>query len=262
MKAKYDSPVQRDILIFYTITFLTIISGTAWWTWTHPTTNPNSQQPSTSQLQNPQATTNQNTLSPANSGNIKNIPLPKVENSANPQLAEKIKTREKVKVQNQKIAPTKVNPAITRLEPETYWLKLEGQKIRLVPQKIAVKEGVSPEVALKQAFNHLLTIPQTNETKTLTTTIPADTKLLNLEFKDNEIRVNLSKEFTKGGGSTSMIYRVAQVVYTASSIKPNARVYLLVEGKLLNENYPLGGEGLVLTEPVTRQQLVEDFSIS
>jgi spore germination protein GerM len=59
-----------------------------------------------------------------------------------------------------------------------------------------------------------------------------------------------------------MIYRVAQVVYTASSIDPNAKIYLSIEGELLDENYPLGGEGIVLTEPVTRQQLVEDFSIS
>jgi spore germination protein GerM len=260
MKTKYDSPIQRDRLISYAIAFLTIIAGTAWWSWIHPATNPNNQQPISSQVQNPQTTANQNTSTPANSGKLNNTPLPKLQNSANPQLAKKLKNPVQGKVQNQKSSP-KISTVITRLEPETYWLKLEGEKIHLIPQKIAVKAGVSPEVALKQAFNYLLTTPQINETKTLTTTIPADTKLLNLEFKDNEIHVNLSKEFTEGGGSTSMIYRVAQVVYTASSIKPNAKIYLLVEGELLNENYPLGGEGLILTQPVTRQQLVEDFSI-
>jgi hypothetical protein len=30
MKTKYDSPMQRDILMFYAITFLTIIGGTVW----------------------------------------------------------------------------------------------------------------------------------------------------------------------------------------------------------------------------------------
>ena len=59
-----------------------------------------------------------------------------------------------------------------------------------------------------------------------------------------------------------MIYRVAQVIYTASSINTKAKVYIYVEGKLLDEDYPLGGEGLVFNEPLTRQQLIKDFSIN
>ena len=59
-----------------------------------------------------------------------------------------------------------------------------------------------------------------------------------------------------------MIYRVAQVLYTASSIEESANVYLSVQGELLNEENPLGGEGLILAEPLTRKQFVEDFSIN
>lgn len=85
---------------------------------------------------------------------------------------------------------------------------------------------------------------------------------MSLKIDKNKIHVNLSTEFTDGGGSDSMMYRVAQVIYTASSIDPKAKVYIYVEGQLLDEDHPLGGEGLVLTEPLTRQQLAEDFSIN
>jgi hypothetical protein len=52
MKTKYDSPMQRDILVIYAITFLTIICGTVWWTLTHPETISNNQQLNPSQVQN------------------------------------------------------------------------------------------------------------------------------------------------------------------------------------------------------------------
>jgi hypothetical protein len=91
MKTKYDSPIQRDRLIYYAIAFLTIIAGTAWWAWIHPATNPNNQQPISSQVQNPQTTANQNTSTPANPGKLNNTPLPTLQNSGNPQLAEKLK---------------------------------------------------------------------------------------------------------------------------------------------------------------------------
>lgn len=57
-----------------------------------------------------------------------------------------------------------------------------------------------------------------------------------------------------------MIYRVAQVLYTAaSSLNPQAPVFLSIEGKPLNNDYPLGGEGLILEYPLTRQQFKQDF---
>ena len=64
-----------------------------------------------------------------------------------------------------------------------------------------------------------------------------------------------------GGGSSSMIYRVAQVLYTATSIDPEASVFLSIEGQPLNENYPLGGEGLLLDYPLNRKNLQQNFSL-
>ena len=39
-----------------------------------------------------------------------------------------------------------------------------------------------------------------------------------------------------------MIYRVAQVLYTASSLDSEANIYISVEGELLDEENPLGGK--------------------
>lgn len=76
---------------------------------------------------------------------------------------------------------------------------------------------------------------------------------------EDGIYVNLSQEFTQGGGSSSMIYRVAQVLYTATSIDPQAPVFISIAGQPLNQNYPLGGEGLLLDYPLTRQQFAQEF---
>ena len=108
---------------------------------------------------------------------------------------------------------------------------------------------------MSQLFN-------TTQNNQLSSTIPPETKLLGLRIDDTGIHVNLSDEFRYGGGSTSMIYRVAQVLYTASSIEESANVYLSVEGELLDEENPLGGEGLILAEPLTRQKFVENVSIN
>lgn len=91
--------------------------------------------------------------------------------------------------------------------------------------------------------------------------IPTGTHLLSLQSTPKEIHVNLSHEFGAGGGSTSMVYRVAQILYTVTSLNPNAKVYLAVEGQPLDEDHPLGGEGLILKQPLTRQQFAKDFSL-
>ncbi|NJS16145.1 MAG: hypothetical protein HC787_02420 [Nostocaceae cyanobacterium CSU_2_110] len=101
-----------------------------------------------------------------------------------------------------------------------------------------------------------------NQNNQFSSTIPPETKLLGLQINETGIHVNLSDEFRYGGGSSSMIYRVAQVLYTASSLDSDANIYLSVEGELLNEENPLGGEGIILAEPLTRQQFVKDFSIN
>jgi spore germination protein GerM len=141
----------------------------------------------------------------------------------------------------------------TDLQPQAYWLQGEGI---LVPQKIVISSGATPEKALTEAFTQLLDRPRDS---TLNTAIPEGTRLLSLKVTEQGVYVDLSREFAQGGGSSIMTHRVAQAIYTATSINPAAKVYLSVEGRAISEEYPLGGEGLVLSQPTTRQQFKEDF---
>lgn len=148
-----------------------------------------------------------------------------------------------------------------KFSPQLYWLEIVDNRIKLTPKTISTTT-TSPELALKEAFHQLLE-PSLNFEST--TTIPQPTRLLDLYITDNNIYVNLSQEFTQGRGSSSMIYRVAQVLYTATSINRGALVFLSIEGQPLNEDYPLGGErtsphlGLLLEYPLTRQKFTRDF---
>jgi spore germination protein GerM len=139
------------------------------------------------------------------------------------------------------------------LQPQIYWLQGDGT---LVPQKIAADAGATPETALKRAFTQLLERPQDS---TFNTAIPEGTRLLSLKVTEQGVYVDLSREFGQGGGSTSMTHRMAQAIYTATSLNPQAKVYLSVDGQAVDEEHPLGGEGLILSQPTTRQKFTEDF---
>jgi spore germination protein GerM len=81
--------------------------------------------------------------------------------------------------------------------------------------------------------------------------IPAGTALLGLNQNNDTITINFSKQFSSGGGSTSMIQRLEQVKQTAHSVDTNHQIALAVEGKPLET---LGGEGLETTETLKREQ--------
>jgi spore germination protein GerM len=55
-----------------------------------------------------------------------------------------------------------------------------------------------------------------------------------------------------------MTGRVAQILYTATSLQPTAKVWIDVEGKPLET---LGGEGLELKQPLTRQGFEQNFTL-
>lgn len=146
-----------------------------------------------------------------------------------------------------------VNPT-TSIEPQIYWLRDEAEHLVLVPQKISTTKD-TPEVILNKLFTELLNnAPETG----LINTIPENTKLLDVEIKENDITLNFSPEFTQGGGGASMIGRLAQVLYTATSFSPEAKVWLRVDGKPLEV---LGGEGLAIAQPITRKIFEAEFEL-
>jgi len=140
--------------------------------------------------------------------------------------------------------------------PNVYWLrsKENDKNVALVPQPVKVA-SVLPDQPLEAAFQTLLAGPTEG---TDSTTIPKGTKLLSLKSENDEVHVNLSEDFTSGGGSTSMMGRVGQVVYTATTLNPKAKVYIDVNGKPLDV---LGGEGVELQQPLTRESFQKNYPL-
>lgn len=146
-------------------------------------------------------------------------------------------------------------------KPQVYWLRSDRNKLTLVAKSIpsTTDNTSSPQQVLTTAMQKLLAAQPGED---LSSTIPKGTKLRSLEVRADGVHVDLSQEFRAGGGSTSIIYRVAQVIYTASSLDPDAKIFVSVEGQPIDEKHPLGGEGLTLRQPITRARFTEDFSIA
>jgi spore germination protein GerM len=138
---------------------------------------------------------------------------------------------------------------------QVYWLKGSGSKIELVAKPVKLSSAGNSTALMEAAVRQLLAGP--NDIS-ITTTIPKDTHLGSVSVRSDGIHVDLSKEFASGGGSSSMTARVAQVLYTVTSLDPTAQVWLSIEGKPLEV---LGGEGLMLDQPMTRKGFEQDFSL-
>lgn len=141
------------------------------------------------------------------------------------------------------------------LTVQVYWIKGAIGKFEAVPTKVAVKQADNPDAVLQVAFNSLLAGPKD---ASVSSEIPQGTKLRSLNVKSEGVYVDLSREFTSGGGSSSMTSRLGQVIYTATSLKPNTKVWISVEGKPLEL---LGGEGLEVAQPSTRQSFDKNFPL-
>ena len=146
-------------------------------------------------------------------------------------------------------------PAQELTQAEVYWLDVAGNRFELVPHEIDLESVDQPSDALRQTFQSLLRGPaEANEFSE----IPSGTKLLRVTVESDGVHVNLSDEFTVGGGTASMTGRLAQVIYTATSLDPTAPVWIAVEGEPLEV---LGGEGLMVDQPMTRAEFEREFSL-
>ncbi len=152
--------------------------------------------------------------------------------------------------------PPQPSPSISVDQtPQIYWLKNTGERLELVKSPLPQAAADQPNTAIEAAFNRLLAGPQD---PAVSSTIPRGTKLRSVKIENDGIHVDLSQEFTTGGGSASMTGRVAQVLYTATSLQPTANVWIKVEGQPLER---LGGEGLELEQPLTRQSFEHNFTL-
>jgi spore germination protein GerM len=150
--------------------------------------------------------------------------------------------------------PTTPAPA-TEQSGQIFWLKDQDGQLALVPETIPVPDDASPDMQVKAAFDSLLS--QTGDPAQDTfTTIPAPTQLLDVTVEADGIHIDLSATFTSGGGSASMAGRLGQVIYTATAFDPTAPVWISVDGQPLTL---LGGEGLEVSQPMTRDEFNQGF---
>lgn len=90
----------------------------------------------------------------------------------------------------------------------------------------------------------------------MSSAIPGGTTLLGLDIKNGIATVDLSKEYASGGGSLSMMMRLAQVVFTLTQFPSVQGVNFMLDGKPIDV---LGGEGIIIDHPMTRADY-EDMS--
>ncbi|NET06486.1 MAG: spore germination protein [Symploca sp. SIO2B6] len=152
--------------------------------------------------------------------------------------------------------PEVVEPS-TGEKVQVFWLNDVNNQIVLAPSSVTLRAQPDdePSKIIEGAFNSLLAGPADGS---MTTTIPTGTKLRSISVEPDGVHVDLSEEFTTGGGTVSMMGRIAQVVYTASHVDPSAKVWIEVEGEPLQV---LGGEGLELEQPMTRESFKKDFPL-
>lgn len=156
--------------------------------------------------------------------------------------------------------PTTGSPAPTAtlatVPLQVYWIQEEANSVSLRPVKVQVNlasAAASPTDQLKAGVERLLQGPANSS---MSSSIPTNTKLNSLKIEPDGVHLDLSREFISGGGSASMQGRLGQIVYTASTLDPKVKVWISVAGEPLQV---LGGEGLEVPQPITREQFDQEF---
>jgi spore germination protein GerM len=130
-----------------------------------------------------------------------------------------------------------------------YFVKSEEISFTLEPGYR--RENVSGlEQQLSTAMQRLIDGPNNSEQQRgLSSSVPKETKLLDLNIRGNQVTVNLSKEFETGGGLSDVQGRLNQIFYTLTQPKTIDKVSLQLEGKPVTV---FSGEGIMIENPWTR----------
>ncbi len=134
---------------------------------------------------------------------------------------------------------------------QIYFSQEKGSDIVLVPVKRKPPSTLNKsfKAMVGYAMKELLEGPTAQERASgYFSEIPAGTKLLSVTETTKGIYIDLSQEYTAGGGSNSMVQRLQAVAKTMLALPQRKPVYLTVVGKSLET---LGGEGLVIHQPIT-----------
>jgi spore germination protein GerM len=216
-KRSFLTQMPARMLLALAAVLLATGSATAWWTWQTITTNRVAPTPAEDEM----------VVTP-----IEPVPVPDTPTTTTPQepVAQ---------------SPTPV-PNATETVAQVFWLQDTGTNLELVPTEIRMEPDMSDSETLAAAFEQLMQGPAATE---MASSIPAETELNAVEIREDGVHVDLSDEFELGGGSASMMGRLGQVIYTATTLDPDANVWISIDGDPLKL---LGGEGLIVDQPMTR----------
>lgn len=127
---------------------------------------------------------------------------------------------------------------------------LRGEKLGVAERRVPRTSAVATA-----ALRELCAGPTGAEQEAgLGTTIPAGTEVLGISLKNGVATVDLSAAYGSGGGSLSMMARIAQVVYTLTQFPTVKSVSFALDGTPITS---LGGEGVSVTPPQTRSDWVD-----
>jgi len=122
---------------------------------------------------------------------------------------------------------------------------LRGDKLDVAHRAVARTQQVATA-----AMQALLAGPTADEAAAgLGTTVPTGTRLLGISIAGGTATVDLSGAFASGGGSLSMMARLAQVTFTLTQFPTVDRVAFHLDGQPVTA---FGGEGIMLDHPATR----------
>ena len=137
--------------------------------------------------------------------------------------------------------PTTTSPGATSVA--VYFLR-DG-KVAPVRRRVPATTAVA-----RAAMRALLAGPTEAERDAgLVSAIPEGTSLRDIALADGVATVDLDGRFDEGGGSASMLGRVAQVVATLTRFSTVRRVGFRLDGEPVDA---IGGEGVVVSPPVGR----------
>lgn len=131
-----------------------------------------------------------------------------------------------------------------RATPLTVYL-VRGMHVAPV-RRLLVTNGAPARAALRALLRGPTAVERSSG---YSTAIPAGTALRSVTVAGGLATVDASGRFASGGGSTSMLLRVAQVVYTTTQFGGVDRVAFKLDGTLVRS---VGGEGIVTLPPVAR----------
>jgi sporulation and spore germination protein/immunoglobulin-like protein involved in spore germination len=126
---------------------------------------------------------------------------------------------------------------------------LRNEQVAVARERVSKSPGVA-----RAAVEALLAGPPSG----LSTAIPDGTRLRGLTIAEGVATVDLSSEFASGGGSASMLGRLAQIVYTLTQFPSVTGVDFELDGKPADA---LGGEGVALDHPQTRKDYEEQTPV-